>query len=164
LISAIPNWLVRKVAGYPAGMKMPHRGKFWEQGGYKPAPFIGSLFHSGTDKTGDPLNGGDYRYWCGIEATSMCTNKGFATCRACGEVIITRKERKEHLKIGCGQLLEKAFKLLKRSQECIVCKKETHRKVYGVPMCNKDCEFEWEFTTATPSGLRYILDDVSEGN
>ncbi len=158
---SIPDWFVYKVSGYPAGIRMPKLPKYWEAGGYRPQSWVGNLFRPSTYReSGDPLSGGDYRYWCGLESASTIQNKGFATCRACGEVVVTKKERKEHQKIGCGALLENAYKVLKRSTECIVCKKETHRKVYGLPMCNIECEHEWDFVTTTPSGLRYVLEDV----
>lgn len=159
VISLLPDWLIRKVAGYPAGLRMPHRTKYWESGGYKPIGAFDS--RNFWERQGDALSRGDYRYWCGLDS-SIGAKKGFATCRACGEIIFTKKERKEHMKAACGPGLERAFKMLKRSTDCIICLKETRRKVYGIPMCNSMCEKEWEFTTATPIGLRYALDDVME--
>lgn len=166
MISLIPHWLVHKISGYPAGIRLPKMVKWYSQenANYTPVLYPRKPFWSANEpRTGDPLGGGDYRYWCGLQSTSMCKNTGFATCRACGEVVIVKKERKAHMKDVCGPLLEKAYKILRCSTECIICKKVTHRKVYGLPICDRDCEFEWEYTTATPVGLRYILDDSIGG-
>lgn len=155
----LPNYFIRKVSGYPGGIRMPKMTPYF-QGDSKDSwrswkPLLPNL----SGKPGDPLSGGDYRYWCGVIA-SFGTNPGFATCRACGEILFHKDERKEHKKKGCGAKLEEAYKRLRKATECIICKLETHRKVYGLPMCCKDCEFEWEMTTATPRGLRYILDEL----
>ena len=153
----LPDYLVRKVSGYPAGMRMPKMIKYYEaksdNHGYRPLlPLLGN--------DGDPLSGGDYRYWCG--ATGSFYRKGFSTCRGCGEVCFYKNERKEHKKKGCGNKLEEAYKMLSKTKECVICKLATKRKVYGLPFCCKDCEFEWEFTTTTPSVLRYVLEELKD--
>jgi hypothetical protein len=156
----LPDYFVRKVSGYPGGIRMPKMTTWWQDGSSStgwPRPMLpfGGVLHG----EGDPLSGGDYRYWCGAMPTMLC-RKGYASCRACGEVVMYKDARKEHKKAGCGNKLEEAFKMLRRSTECVICKLPTHRKVYGLPMCCKDCEFEWEFTTTTPKVLRYCLDDL----
>ena len=150
----IPAYFVRKVSGYPAGIRMPKMVPFL-QGGYSNfKPYIPPLFGKG-----DPLGGGDYRYWCGLSPTAR-VNKGYASCRGCGEVFITKDGRKAHKSQGCGVKLEEAYKLLRRTTKCMICQLDTHRKVYGLPMCCKDCEFEWEYVTTTPMTLRYVLEEV----
>ena len=157
----LPDYFVRKVSGFPAGIKMPKMVKF-ETGtgnGFKVIglPGMRPMMPLGD---GDPLNGGDYRYWCGANGTYW--RKGYANCRCCNELCFFKKDRKEHKNAGCGALLEEAFKQFKRSNDCIICNLETHRKVYGLPLCCKDCEFEWEYTTATPSALRMVLRQLKE--
>ena len=110
---------------------------------------------------GDPLSGGDYRYWCG--ALGSHWRKGWANCRCCNQYYFTKKERKEHKQQGCGSLLEEAYKMFRRSKDCIICSLATHRKVYGLPLCCKDCDAEWEYTTATPAALRNVLKQLKEG-
>jgi hypothetical protein len=158
----LPDYFVRKVAGYPAGIRMPKMEKWYADNW--PKGFVNSHNHTHypiLSTEGDPLSGGDYRYWCGVPAATMF-RKGYAQCRCCGEVVVHKKERKEHKQKGCGSKLEEAYKMLRRSTECIMCKLATHRKVYGLPLCCKDCEFEWEFTTATPRVLRYVLEEVGK--
>ncbi len=157
---ALPDYFVRKVSGYPAGMKMPKMTRYHQVLGYSYQTNLPPFKFTGGVIQGDPLSGGDYRYWCGMPGV-FAANKGYASCRCCGEVHCSKEGRKEHKKKGCGPKLEEAFKMLKRSTECIICKLATHRKVYGVPMCCKDCEFEWEFTTATPAVLRYVLEEIN---
>lgn len=161
-VIALPDYFVRKIAGYHAGVRLSKMVKWYDHNtplniNIQRHPYVfGGVINGGQ---GDPLSGGDYRYWCGVPPSSTF-RKGYAQCRCCGQVVITKVERKEHKKGGCGSKLEDAYKMLRRSTECIICKLATHRKVYGLPMCCKDCEFEWEFTTATPAVLRYVLEEV----
>jgi len=154
----LPNYFIRKVSGYPAGIRMPKIGHYYETGN-----FVGRTLHDiknmFSGKEGDPLSGGDYRYWCGIPPSSTA-KKGFASCRCCGSVLVTKKLRTDHKKEGCGARLEEAFKMLRRTKECVICDLATHRKVYGLPMCSKDCEYEWEFVSTTPAVLRAALEVV----
>ena len=154
----LPNYLVRKVSGYPGGIRMPKMTKFyqadnyWSNNGFKP------MLPQGD---GDPLNGGDYRYWCGAFGNHW--QKGYANCRCCQELCFTKQERKEHKNKGCGALLEEAYKLFRRSKDCIICTLETNRKVYGLPICCKDCEYEWEYVTACPAALRHVIKQLKDG-
>lgn len=150
----LPDYLVRKVSNFPAGIKLNEFTKFqmsYPSNDYK---VIGGSLYPGTGD-GDPLSGGDYRYWCGAYGSHW--RKGYANCRGCGELCFTKSDRKTHKNLGCGARLEEAYKMLRRSNECIICTLNTNRKVYGLPMCCKDCEHEWEYTTGTPGTLRIIL-------
>ncbi len=155
----LPDYFVKKISGFPGGIRLTKMIKFQEfpsSGGYR----VANLFPMGQIGAGDPLNGGDYRYWCG--AISSHFRKGWANCRCCNELRFFKNERKEHKNAGCGALLEEAFKRLRRSNDCIICTLTTHRKVYGLPLCCKDCEAEWEYTTSTPTVLRRLIREIKD--
>ncbi len=155
MMISIPDYLVRKVSGFPGGIRMPKMEK------YSLAEFINKGYTvTNILGEGDPLNGGDYRYWCGAQGSHW--RKGWANCRACNCFYFTKKERKAHKQDGCGALLEEAYKMFRRCNECIICTLATHRKVYGLPLCCKDCESEWEYTTATPHALRQAMNKIKD--
>lgn len=107
-----------------------------------------------THGKGDALSQGDLRYWVGFRSTNGISN-GYAACRACGEVCTDKETRRKHMKDqGCGWLLTEAYKALLRDRKCVVCDLVTTRRVWGVPMCCKDCEAEWSFVTRCPDALR----------
>ncbi len=158
-LSRVPNWLVAKKT-FPGGIRHPKRQKWWESPNQE-KPHFGSfhtIFTPGTVRTaGDPISSGDFRYWCG--STSPMA-KAYAACRCCGEVVVDRAERKTHRKEGCGSRLEKAFKILAKTKDCAICSLSTKRRAYGIPLCSKDCEHEWEYVTTKPRSLAYVLESI----
>src|SRR5882757_2667027 len=131
----LPDYFIRKVSGYPAGIRLTKMTKWYSSNtnNFKPfLPFTPNL--SGGYKS-DPLNGGDYRYWRGLPSSaSIVSNRGFAICRCCEQVVCSKDARKEHKKLGCGGKLEDAYNMLKRSKQCIICNLATNKKVYGLPL------------------------------
>lgn len=161
----MPDWFVKKVAGYPGGMRMPKLGRYWDANTTVPAHNrwgirLNEILPFGPKK-GDPLTGGDLRYWSGLPYQKG-VREGYGSCRCCREVHMTKEARKEHHKAGCGRKLEEAYKVFRRVTECIICLNATKQKTYGLPMCSKECEYEWEYVTTTPQALAYVLDDQGE--
>lgn len=157
----IPDWIVAKKT-FPAGIRMPKRSKWYDAENHKGAfeggwpIFPRQMNEVRAPQIGDALLNGDLRFWNGID-----WKQSYATCRSCGEVIHFAKERKAHLKeAGCGSRITRAINLLSRSNRCVVCDEETKRKMWGIPMCAKECQSEWAWLTKCPPALRAALDLV----
>ncbi len=158
----LPDYFVRKVSGYPGGIRLTKMTKYYETGRHS---FFGGSKDNGGFKgmgqiqRGDPLGGGDYRYWCGTQM-STSLNVGFSRCRDCCTILYSREGRKEHKNQGCGSRLEAAYKALRRTTNCVICQGHTNKKVYGLPLCSNECIREWEFVTPTPMVLFDALEVV----
>src|ERR1043166_2872286 len=82
-------------------------------------------------------------------------------CRACGEVLFTTKDRKEHSRLkGCGRVLTEAFKALLRDRKCVICDQETRKTCWGIPICSTDCTKEWCYVTRCSAALHYAIDYI----
>lgn len=157
----LPDYFVRKVSGYPAGFKLSKMTRIVEvvvPKVWTPLYGPGSASSSYQKREGDPLNGGDFRYWKAYRDSSYC----LTSCRCCGSVFSYKEARKQHMsgEGRCGARLEEAYKRLKRSKTCVICELETHQKTYGLPLCGKDCVDEWDYVTATPDVLGKILKEI----
>lgn len=156
----LPDWVVAKGL-WAGGVRLPERPKL----DYKAPttnfgpnlPLFNPLLKGGSGTLtidGDTLTYGDFRYWSGYNnAASMA----YSACRKCGEVCLTAEGRKEHLKKGCGPVLTKAFQALGRDKMCVVCDLKTPKRIWGIPVCCKDCEYEWKFTTRCPTSLHAAI-------
>jgi hypothetical protein len=153
MIQEIPDYFWKKVAGIPAGIRLPKMEKWYKEGTTTPTSIVK------VEGNGDPLGGGDFRYWCGLPPSQHTAKLGYASCRCCGELFYTKVFRRAHMKEKCGPVLEEAYKVLRRTHECIICLTATNKKVYGLPMCSNECVDEWCYVTTTPQTLRYMIEE-----
>jgi hypothetical protein len=157
-LQKIPDYFLRKVAGYPGGIRLTKMVKYNQSGySYLTPGFRGM----GCVQGGDPLAGGDYRYWAGTPHETVI-NKGFSRCRGCGVIKYTKLERKEHKNEKCGAYLERAYKVMRRRTDCVICGENTNKKVYGLAMCCNECVNEWELVTSCPLALLDVLDQIKK--
>jgi len=187
-LSLVPNWILARQS-LPHGVRGPKRPRWTDaRDGY--TPYAGvfkpltewhaqnryphlfnpalrqdkviNILPEHTDRASRPCppHGGDFRYFCGTVDRGM--NENYSVCRACGEVLISKKGRQEHRKAGCGALLENTFKRIARSGICVICSKQTKRKSYGLPFCSNNCELTWEFERARPHVLEFALQETRQ--
>lgn len=166
MLSPVPNWVVAKKV-FAGGIRLPKRPKWHdaEQRSHRATfdkgwPLFPARSTSGMngvlERKGDLLSNGDLRYWNGLNYKDT-----HSVCRNCREVHHFAKERKAHLKdAGCGSFLTRAIKLLRRSDRCVICDEETKKNCWGLPLCSKECQNEWAWTTTCPAALRAALDLV----
>jgi hypothetical protein len=161
----IPDWIWIKRFYQGGQVRLPKKKKWYDQNNrvsvWKPAHAHGPMQPYMLKK--ESVSTGDLRYWLGDEHPNVAH---VGMCRNCKQVAINKKERAEHLAKGCGAILEAAYKKLKRSHECVVCNGSTTHKMWGLPLCNKECEFEWMYKTHQPTILsdliRQIIDEGKE--
>lgn len=152
-IQNIPDWFVLKGVR-SGGMRMAKLPKLEKpKGNFGYTPTLG--FGPHTKKTGEPLQGGDLRYWLGANGSAS-----YGACRNCGEVLFTKEDRRKHMKEGCSKILTEAYKALLRDRKCVICDEVTSVRHYGVPLCSKDCVNEWCFVTRKPTSLVMAIDFV----
>lgn len=105
-------------------------------------------------QTLNDLSYGDYRYWCGYNNSK---SREYAACRFCGDVCVTYEIRKTHQKSGCAGKLTQAINYLGRDKLCVICNIRTTKKIWGLPICSKECEFAWSYEIRQPDALRAAL-------
>jgi hypothetical protein len=155
-IPNIPDFFVLKGVR-PGGVRLPKFPKYVPI--YTQAPITQARINfGGRFGIGDKLTHGDLRYWCGQEGE---LNPEYGSCRACGEVLFTTKDRKEHSRLkGCGRVLTEAFKALLRDRKCVICDQETRKTCWGIPICSTDCTKEWCYVTRCSAALHYAIDYI----
>jgi hypothetical protein len=159
-LSPLPNWIYDKL--YFAGGVRQKKAKRWyeaQEGVSRGGSCSPSFIFRGDARKGDSVTMGELRYWCGLPGT---TNLCYASCRCCREVIRFAAERKEHKRQGCGSSLERAYKRLAKTKDCIICNLATKRRLYGLPLCCKDCEQEFMYSNIQPDPLRAQLKEIAK--
>jgi hypothetical protein len=153
----LPDYAVAKGI-WPGGIRLPERPKLDYRVTHDVLPLFNPLVRGGSGTLtvdGDALTYGDFRYWSGY---NNAASLAYSACRKCGEVCLTAETRREHLKLmGCGSVLTRAFQALGRDKKCVVCDLISPKRLWGIPICCKDCEYEWKFTTRCPSALHAAI-------
>ena len=157
----IPDWILRKKL-YPGGVRLPKLTRWFSDAktdlsAYN-SRFLPTVYAGYTnDPITEPLTNGDFRFWNGSQATTL---RHYASCRMCGALEFNRRNRKEHMKEGCGGKLTAAYRLLAKDFRCVICNDKTSRSHWGVMLCSKDCEVEWSYVTRQPDALTAALELV----
>ena len=162
----IPRWVLEKTS-YGEGRRLkplvPFKKK-WNTVYAKPEKPKDGLTNIASAKhelvLKDPLldfQNWEYRFWCPENDGDMVCG---ATCRQCSAVFIgDRKARFNHNKsVGCYNRLVKAYEVMLKDKNCVMCDAHTTNSDFGVPLCkNGTCKDEWMHNTATPKSLDSAL-------
>ena len=109
-------------------------------------------------RMGNLLNG-DYREFQG----SATVDSDFAVCRGCDVVCRTKIHRDMH-RGTCKLTILDAIKLLGRDGLCAVCDKRTSTRMWGVPLCDTNCQTVWRYfiPKAFKEARRLVLNQRKE--
>src|SRR5271157_5269410 len=162
----IPNWQLIKMT-CAGGVRHPKFEKFkpvwgferkpWEFG--KPLHVMGCHSQGQVTSHSDWLSNGDFRYW-GSSPACRYSGQNIAYCRICGETCWTKEGRKEHRKKGCGAIMEKVAKSLRRGEKlCLLCRIPTRRTCFGFYLCSAECTDTFKFYKLQPQRL---LEEIGE--
>lgn len=158
----VPIALIRRVC-FPSGQRLPKlkRIEFPPKAIVNPVtkPYSGYTV-STFDATKGNLEKQQYQFFVGRTRT----NDNSATCRWCGVVGYGDHYQREHgkgegSKIGCKKKLTDLYKTFCVNKQCMMCDNATMKTTWGVPLCSKECETEWQFHA--PASLRFEVDMVT---
>jgi hypothetical protein len=109
-------------------------------------------------RMGNLLNG-DYREFQG----SATVDSDYSVCRGCDTVCRTKMARDLH-RNSCKLTILDAIKLLGRDGLCAVCDKRTSTRMWGVPLCDTNCQTVWRYFTpkAFREARRLVLNQRKE--
>jgi hypothetical protein len=167
--SKVPEWIWKKWY-YSAGIRLPKKTKPWDHekkhsrkpvwNPINPAASRLSVIHGAkVPPKLERLRTGDFRYWRGNPDVGF---SHWSSCRVCRAITINHDERRAHMKEGCARFLEVTMKRLKRVNMCVICGDDTTKKSWGVPLCNKECEYEWCYVATQPTFFAELLIEVRE--
>lgn len=107
--------------------------------------------------TGGNLPRMEFRFWIGSRQSAS----RFSICRGCKKIQHLSHERKEHMdKLKCTDLLVRAYTLLRKDKNCVICDARTNQTVWGVPLCTPLCEDRWMFNPQRSAALEAAIELV----
>jgi hypothetical protein len=88
------------------------------------------------------LPNADFRFFFG----SQLNGSRYSQCRVCNAQCYSGVERKEHMEeTGHTVCLVHAYAVMQKERLCVMCDQATRRRVWGVYLCSRTCQFEWMF-------------------
>jgi hypothetical protein len=82
----------------------------------------------------------DYREFAGTARE----DSDFAVCRGCDTTCRTKAARDMH-RTTCKTTILASIRLLGKDELCAVCDKKTGVRMWGVPLCNQNCQMAWRY-------------------